>query len=161
MQYLTSTISHPCSTFGVSGDSLSSHRNETGFGIALSLRVKRALLGWILVNSRLCIILLHGSVRVKSNHMKRLCLFVVSAHAAAASSSPECYRELPRLQWGVRLTSAVVTADDLKTQSGCSAETERHMEYPFTIWAYRTDNGDRLIQVRSYHRLFQTNVILG
>lgn len=51
----------------VSGDPTSRIRGQASVGIALDMRVERALLEWIPVNSRFCVVRSVGSVHVNES----------------------------------------------------------------------------------------------
>lgn len=64
-----------------------------GVATALSTRVERALLDWILANSRLCVVRMDGSEQVNSSLSKTRYLLIVSLYAPIDCGSHEAKAE--------------------------------------------------------------------
>ncbi|KER31525.1 hypothetical protein T265_02290 [Opisthorchis viverrini] len=145
-------------SFPLSGDPEAMSRGIYGVGVALSPRAERALLGWIPVNSRLCVVRLSSSIKLNASRHKKRCLFVVSAYAPTDCSSDAekdtFYRELSRLIRQAKSTDIVILAGDLNAQVGRLSSLESHLGGRFGVDARRTDNGDRLLQLCADHELF-------
>lgn len=124
------------------------------------MRVEHELLDLIQINSRLCAVRLNSLVCVNSNRLKRRYLVVVSVNTftdrGSSEAKDEFYKELSRLVLSVHCATVVGVAD-FNAQLGCLAKTGRHFGGSYPVPAERTDNGDRIIQVCSHHRLLLTN----
>lgn len=107
----------------VSGDPASSARDQTGVGMALSMRVECTLLDWIPVDAHLCSTWLDGSISVNRRRLKCRRLFIIYVHGSTDCSSPksedEFYRKLSDLLRYVRSVDTAVVAVDFNTQRGC------------------------------------------
>ncbi|CAH8453374.1 unnamed protein product [Schistosoma guineensis] len=125
------------------------------------MRVGQALLEWIPVNSRLCVVRLNGSARTQKDRDTRRCLFVVSAYAPTDRNLDEMkgdfYRKLSELLQKAKCSNIVLLADDFNAQVGRLNQAERHLGGYSGIPDQRTDNVDRLLQLCSDGRLFLTS----
>ena len=100
-------------------------------GIALNSRAESALLDWIPVNSRLCVVRLNGVTKVNSYRRRKRCLFVISAYAptdvASEAEKDSFYRELTRLVRCAKRTDIMVLASDMNAQIGRLTSLETHL----------------------------------
>ncbi|CAH8481415.1 unnamed protein product [Schistosoma haematobium] len=141
----------------LSMDPVASSSGLAGVGVALSARAEAALIDWIPINSRLCVVRLESSIEVRRNRREKRCLFI-SAYAPTDCSpdaiKDEFYHQLSVLLHKVRSTDIVVLAGDLSAQVGRLGTEESRLGGRWGLVGRRTDNGDRLLQLCTDHNLF-------
>ncbi|MES9976933.1 MAG: reverse transcriptase domain-containing protein [Candidatus Thiodiazotropha sp.] len=164
VHYLTCPNPSTTETFRmrVSGDPVAEAAGLAGVGIALSHRAESALIDWIPINSRLCAVRLEGSSRVSKLLNTKRSLFVIAAYAPTDCSSDsvkdEFYRQLHDLLRNVAKSDIVVLAGDLNARVGRLTTTESHLGGHHGLDSCRTDNGERLLQICSDHKLYLSSV---
>ena len=145
-------------TLRVSSEPASSPRGYAGVGIAFSTRAEKALPEWIPINSRLCAIGLHSSIAANKQRNAKRHLFIVSAYAPTDCSNDETkdsfYRELSNPLRSAKQRDLVVLAGDINAQVGRIASSGKRLGSSFGIQTNRTDNGDRLLQLCTDHKLY-------
>lgn len=145
----------------LSNDPELSTSGQAGVGIALSGRAEQALLEWIPVNNRICAIRLNGSCRVSGSKDVYRCLYIVCAYAPTDCSSDDdkddFYSKLDTLLRRAPKSDIVILAGDLNAKVGRLTATESHLGGAFGIESLRSDNGDRLLNLCSDHRLYLTS----